>query len=352
MSNSPIPGPLSLGDLLDRSFRLYRARFGIFVGTAAIFLVPMSIISGLLTGTFITDYMDALTALGTSTTSPNEEEAFRIFGGFVSFGVGMFALGVISLVLNGIVTLALTSQSMAALHGEPQTVGQGVRRALSRFWPFVRMSILQSLAIFAATIGVLIPLGIVFLLVVLVAGAIGIGIGNINEAGGIVTMLGLGLLLLCGYLLALVLAMLPTVYLSARWVVAAPALVNDGLGAKQALRRSWVLTQGGAWRAVGYTLLLWLIGALVVSVPLGFFQQIFLLLLAPVAPAAATTISTALGSLFSVLWVPFNVGAVVLLYYDLRVRKESYDLELRIEQMAAESTEETSAADDADGNES
>jgi hypothetical protein len=352
MSNFPIPGPLSLGDLLDRSFRLCRARFGIFVGTAAIFLVPMSIISGLLTGTFITDYMDALTALGASTASPSEEDAFRIFGGFVGFGVGMFALGVISLILNGIVTLALTSQSMAALHGEPQTVGQGVRRALSRFWPFVRMSILQSLVIFAATLGILIPLGILIFLVVVVAGVVGLGVGNFDEASGIVAMIGLGLLFVCGYLFALILMLVPTIYLSARWVVAVPALVNDGVGAREALRRSWALTQGGVWRAVGYTLLLWLIGALVIYMPLAFFQQILVIVLATVAPTAATTVSTALGSLFSVLWVPFNAGALVLLYYDLRVRKESYDLELRIGQMAAETAEETKAADDADENQS
>lgn len=348
MSTVPIPGPLSLGDLLDRSFRLYRARFGIFVGTAALFLVPMSIVSGLLTGTFITDYMDALMALGASSAAPSEDAAFRVFGGFASFAAGMFGLGVIGLILNGIVGLALTSQSMAALHGESLTVGQSVRRALSRFWPFVRLNILQSLAIFAATLGVLIPLGILIFLAVFVAGMIGIGVGGIDEAGGIIAMFGLGLLILCGYLLALVLVMLPTIYLSARWIVAMPVLMNDSGSARQALRRSWALTAGSVWRAVGYLVLLWLVSVLVIGAPVGFFQQILLITLPPSAMGVATSISTAVSSLFSVLWVPFNVGALVLLYYDLRVRKESYDLELRIEQMAAESDEqrETDGADE------
>ena len=40
----PLSGPLSVGDLLDRAFRLYRARFGVFLLTAAIFRAPEGII--------------------------------------------------------------------------------------------------------------------------------------------------------------------------------------------------------------------------------------------------------------------------------------------------------------------
>lgn len=336
----PISGPLSLGDLLDRAFRLYRARFSLFVRTAALFLVPVSIVSGLLTGTFITDYLDALTALGASSGEPSEAALFRIFGGMLGFGAGLFLLGLISLLLNGIVTLALTSQGIGALHGESQTVGEGVRRAWRRFWPFVRMSILQILAYLAATIGVLIPLGILFFLVIVVAGAVGMSLDTFDNAAGVVAFVGLGLLFLCGYVLALILIMLPTLYLSARWVVAVPALVNEEWGAREALRRSWALTAGNVRRSVGYVVLLWLVSALVVSFPVGIFQQALVIFLTPSALGAATSISTAIGSLFSVLWVPFNVGAIVLLYYDLRVRKESYDLELRIDQMAAEMEED------------
>ena len=41
----PLSGPMSVGDLLDRAFRLYRARFGVFLLTAAIFLGPVGVIS-------------------------------------------------------------------------------------------------------------------------------------------------------------------------------------------------------------------------------------------------------------------------------------------------------------------
>jgi hypothetical protein len=47
----------------------------------------------------------------------------------------------------------------------------------------------------------------------------------------------------------------------------------------------------------------------------------------------ATGLSTALGQLVTIVWLPLQVVAMVLLYYDLRVRAESYDLALQIEQL-------------------
>lgn len=335
MTSFPISGPLSLGDLLDRAFRLYRARFGLFVGTAATFLVPMSILSGLLTGRFMTTYLEALSALAAGDADPSDEVIFGLLGQGGSFFLGVVLLGLLTLVFNGLVTLALTSQSIAALNGGTLSIQESLRLALGRFWAYVRMNIVQALALFGATIGVSIPLAVLAVIVVLMATAVGIGVGDMGNAGSVIAVIGLGLLLICGYLLALVVITLPTIYLSARWIVAAPALVDTEQGALDSMRRSWALTQGQVWRAVGYVFLLWLVGTLVISLPVGVFQQMLFLLLPSGSFGLITAVSTALSSLFSVLWIPFNVGALVLLYYDLRVRQESYDLEVRIEAMAA-----------------
>ncbi len=82
---------------------------------------------------------------------------------------------------------------------------------MRRFWPFVRMSILQALAYLAATVAVLIPLGVLVFLAVVAAAAIGLGAGALDNAAGIVAGVGLVLLLICGYLLGLILLMLPTI---------------------------------------------------------------------------------------------------------------------------------------------
>ena len=54
-----------------------------------------------------------------------------------------------------------------------------------------------------------------------------------------------------------------------------------------------------------------------------------------------------ISSLLSIIGTPFYIGAVVLLYYDLRIRGESYDLEMRIaglEEQAAQDADPESAA--------
>lgn len=332
MSAFPISGPLSLGDLLDRTFRLYRARFGLFVGTAALFLVPMLVASGLLTGASSADSWALLAGMmaGDMSTQPAS-----------SGNTGwVFLLSILSILVNGLVVLVLTRQSIDALHGEDQPMGQSVATGWKRLWTYIRMSIWQGLVYVAVTFGVLIVLGILFFLVVAVASVVGLNADldpflNFDNPAGIVAAIGAGIFLFCGYILAVVLVMIPTIYYAARWIVAVPVLLDGEWRAREALRRSWALTQGHVWRAVGYSVLLWLLSFLVVSLPVIVAQMATAVLFMAEQMFLAVALSTAVSAIFSILWVPFNTSALVLLYYDLRVRKESYDLDLRIEQMAA-----------------
>ena len=93
------------------------------------------------------------------------------------------------------------------------------------------------------------------------------------------------------------------------WFAAVPMTAAlEPLGPVAALRRSRVLTRG-LWRhAVGVSALAWVIVAL---------------------PSLAASL------LASVLLTPFFVAALTVLYYDLRIRKEGYDLELMASQLAA-----------------
>jgi hypothetical protein len=334
MTNRPlISGPLSLGDLLDRAFRLYRARFGLFLLTAAVFLIPFSLVSGLISGRFLTGYLDALSAMTTDPDllpSSEVSEVFGLAGGFFSM---MFVLGIVGLLINGIVNLALTSQSIAVLHEEPLRLGDGIRRGLRRFWPYVGMAIVQFVLIFLATIAVLVPL-FIFAFAVIFAGA-ALGSAAFVDDNIFVTV-AVVLVIVCGYLFALLIAFVPTIYFSARWIVATPILLAEGLGALDALRRSWALTKKHVWRAVGYLILLYLITFVVISLPVGLFQQIILIILPTSGIGLATAISTALSSAITVVWTPFYTCAVVLLYYDLRVRVEGYDLDLRVQQLESQ----------------
>ncbi len=319
---------------MDRAFRLYRSHFTLYLLTAAVFLVPFSLLSGLLSGRFITGYTDALGALVASPDAVNTGVFAETLGAMGNFFGGMVILGSLGLVLNGIVTLALTGQSIANLHEERLSIGGSVRRGLTRFWPYMGLMIVQFVLVFFATLATLIPLFILMGVLAFVGTAVGSTV--FNNVDGIVGGIALVLLILCGYSLLIFVAVAPALYFSARWFVAVPTLIAEGLGPLDALRRSWRLTHGQVRRTVGYVILVFVITAIVVSLPVSLLQQIIIFVLPSAGFGLATGITSAISSIFTVVWTPFYACAVVLLYYDLRVRSESYDLDLRIQQLESQ----------------
>ena len=127
-STFPLPGPLSVGDLLDRAFRLYRARFGLFLLTAAIFLIPVAVISGLFMGSFISSYMQAAELLLNEAIDPGFDPFSYFSDNFGGYFGGMLLLGLLSIAANSIVTLSLTAQCIETLHGRSMTLAEGIRR--------------------------------------------------------------------------------------------------------------------------------------------------------------------------------------------------------------------------------
>jgi hypothetical protein len=96
------------------------------------------------------------------------------------------------------------------------------------------------------------------------------------------------------------------VYLMTKWSFIFEAALLEGLGPKAALSRSSTLVKGNWWRVWGIMSLLWIIG-FIITVILGRIPEV----------------GTVLGSILS---TPVLAVGNVLLYYDLRVRKERYTL--------------------------
>jgi membrane-anchored glycerophosphoryl diester phosphodiesterase (GDPDase) len=260
-----------------------------------------------------------------------------LFNGLLGEFIGFFGLtlllSIAGLLVNSIVVLALVSQSAAILHGEVLSLGGGIRRGMQRLWRLIGMGVLQWLVYVVVTIAIVVPV-ILFFGIVLVGGAwAGSSLGGGDSP---IVLIGAVLLVISGYLLMLVLMATPTVYLSARWIAAVPGLVIQDWGATEALRCSWRLTRGQVWRCIGYRVLLFLLMGLVISAPVGVLQQILLIALPSSAFGTVTAVVTALSAMVNVLWQPFYVAAIVLLYYDLRVRREGYDLALQVARLESE----------------
>ena len=131
-----------------------------------------------------------------------------------------------------------------------------------------------------------------------------------------------GAMLLVGAIFAVGIALLvvPGVYLFARLASAFPSVVVEELGPVEALRRAWARAEGRVGHSLGtlaLTFLLYfvmLMGATVVGGVGGLLGGKYLLL-------AVTAVVT-------VLVAPMVPVVTTLLYFDLRIRSEGYDLEL------------------------
>jgi hypothetical protein len=149
----------------------------------------------------------------------------------------------------------------------------------------------------------------------------------------------LGALLWLSFLLVLLLTpaflacIIPGIYFYVAWSVAAPVLLLEGIKGRGALKRSRALVEGRFWPTVGVLLLVGLLT--------GIVQAIFLGVLTGIVSVAGNEVATALADAIgqtasSALTTPLSAAVLTVLYFDLRVRKEGFDLELLAHRLGVE----------------
>lgn len=127
--------------------------------------------------------------------------------------------------------------------------------------------------------------------------------------------------------LALIACIIPGVYLWTTFAVAVPALLTEGVRGSKALGRSRALVKGFWWRVFGVVVLGYLLSSI-----LGGAIQGAVVAVSTVQSGQATVVGVVVnivaGTLSSVVTTPFVAAFVTVLYFDLRVRKEAFDLQL------------------------
>jgi hypothetical protein len=119
-----------------------------------------------------------------------------------------------------------------------------------------------------------------------------------------------------------------------RLTVAVPALIVESLGPIEAIRRSWRLVEGYWWRTFGLQVVLNLLAMVVSAGP----AALIVALMAFVAPrdfVLQQAIAGVVTVFVTLIYIPIQLVAVTLYYFDLRVRKEGYDLEAAMDQRYA-----------------
>ena len=254
--------PLTLGELLDRAFQLYRSRFGLFVGIAAIAYLPL--------------FVAQTSLLWLPKTSSLQLATAAIVGFLVAAFLQWLAIAAAN---------AATIVAVSAAYLE---------RPISLQEAYGRVS------------------GMLFrIFFIMIGSAIGIGVG----------------------LLALI---VPGIILFLMWALAIPVAVLEDTGLGESLSRSRHLTAGHRLRVVAiYVLYFALVFALEAALmgPLGV-----LIAMKGAGPGhspvvALTVLLKVAEYVIQCVVTPVLTICLSLMYYDERVRKEAFDIQLMMSAM-------------------
>jgi len=300
--------PLSLGELLDRTFRLYRNHFFLFVGIMAIpaaFWLPVNAL--------ILSFQGS--TMNAAVTAPGRPPSFPDAGMIVGLVVGGLVLAFVSFIVYSIAVAAASCAVADVYLGRSATVRGSYGRIRGRFWRLIGVVVNFILRI----------VGLLVLVIGVCAGGI-FGIGLLAGTGRGNPIFAA--LIAIGLMFAYVAGLAFCVYFALRYAVSVPILMVENLGVLATLRRSVFLTRGRR----GQIFLALLVAAVIAAAGNYLLQGPFMVatIFAAVRghwPPWLGFASAAAGAMGSALTGPISMIAIVLLYYDSRIRKEAFDLQ-------------------------
>ena len=266
--------PLGIGEIIDVGIKIYRARFPVLVKSVAVVLAPVFILSALIRISFpASDDLFEETLPGATP----EIDLERLW----PFIAGTLLIVVLAYLASQIATGACFKAVSGAYLDEEAGWRESLRFARSKLGSLLWLSFLTALL---ATLG----------------------------------------LLLC---------IVPGFYLWISWTVAAPVLLLEDVRGWKAMKRSLQLVKGRFWPTFAVVFLMAIFTGIVQFVVLGILTGVVSVSGNDVAIAIADAIGqTASG----VLTTPLSAAVLTVLYFDLRVRKEGFDLELLSRRMGVD----------------
>lgn len=285
--------PLTIGEILDASFKLFTANLRKLLPLAAVILVPIGILQLVLTAQLGTDFSFLDAAV---TDTPNPDVLLAPLGRVLGLAA---ATAILSLVGSLLVQAGAIRLYADLYQGRETSWQESLSFGVSRFGPVLVASLLA---------------------------ALGVGVG-------------------------LLFYLVPGVWLYVSWWVAIPALLVERLGPIQALGRSFGLVRRRFWATAGAAALTFLI-VYVVQQIIGTLVSVAVLVPTFGADAPnlgpALAISSAAQTVVNLFTVPFLAAAATVVYFELRVRNEGYDLEVMAAELGDEGPPPPAAPSDED----
>lgn len=300
--------PMTIGEVLDRTFKLYKTEFWLFTG---IMSLPFLVI-------FVFNVSAGAVSNG-AVTSMRAGHMPSLSPSFIATGAGAILLFVIGILVLISVGQAATIFAVSDIYlGRTATIRGSFQQVRGHVLQVIGTIILVGLSIFAVVL-VSVP-------VILAASSLGAVVLAISAFGLVLFLIFAVFGLVC------------------RLSLAVPVVTLENNGPVSALSRSLELTRGFAMQIFVILLLYWVLSS--VASMVFTFPFLFLTMFPRphVLPFGLVVLQDACSFIAQVLVAPIQTIAISLMYYNLRVRKEGFDLEHLIGSLGTPSTPDVPAS--------
>lgn len=318
--------PMSFGELFSTSFKLLRTNIGVSLGSGVIVMAVTSLLT-IVVPLIVAAWVSNRVAMA-ATEDRDVVAASAPFWFLISMIPGVLLTLFGSALLQVIIARVVASASLNQPLGFKQAWGM----AAKRMWPMLGYFLLQALISFV----VLLVLGGLMALFIwlLVSGGAHRGPTTGQILGIITVALVFGLGIIAAFY-----------FFQIKLMFGPAAVTLERLGPLAALKRSWTLSNGYFWRSLGVVLLIGMIVAMAtqaVGMLTSFVLPIVSAILIPTGSVAegqepiaigvilvVALLMMAVSMLMGTLTTVLTSGNAVIMYTDLRMRKEGLNIHLQ-----------------------
>jgi hypothetical protein len=273
VATTPTLRPLGVGEILDAGIKLYLRHWKPLMICVVGIVLPVQIISVLVMASIDSDSLDY--AFGTGSASSSQDLSWAEVAAFLSVAIVSF--------LSTLLATAACFKAVAdAWLGSTPDAGRSLKFGLRRLPALVWLSIVVGVCLFFAFLALIVP----------------------------------------------------GIWLLVAWALAVPAMLFERVGPFKSMGRSFRLVRGRWWPTLGALLVAYLlagiVGGIVQVIPEGIASS----------AAGDSVVAQALaavvgGTVSSLITTPYTAAVLTLLYFDGRVRKEGFDLQLLAQGLGA-----------------
>ena len=295
--------PLTVGELFNGAFQAVRVNPQTMFGFAFAIMAIVGLVEALFSSS-------STTTLSHAISSQSAQDVFDSLGSTL----GSFATSGLSLLATAFLSGMLALTVWDAVLGRKSSPADAWHRFSPRFVPVLLATLLIGIIEFVAIMVVVLIFIIPFFLVVVNAASARSYDSASAGIGGAFAIL----------FLMLVALIVVGCFLTVKFAFTSSAVVLEGLGPVDAIKRSWSLSKGSFWRILGR---IWLIGIVT-----GLISYVLALIVGAIVGLVAVAadllgllvaVSAFLGALLSAVVIPVQSSFYTLMYLDERMRKEN-----------------------------